>query len=90
MIILNGLNFPSELHTFLESSLAGLKNLVADGVLYSGQKQLMLKEEGHVVDAFGLGLVNSGAGEADGSHGGGLVVYEAVIGNLYSAAVVVH
>ncbi len=90
VVLLNGLDLPGELHTFLERSFAGLKNLVADWVLNSGQKQLMLKEEGHVVDAFCLGLGDGGAGEADSSHCVGLVVYEAVIGNLYSAAVVIH
>jgi hypothetical protein len=89
-VILNGLDLPGELHTLLERSFASLENLVAHGVLNSGQEKLMLEEEGHVVDALGLGLVDGGTGEADSSQCGGLVVYEAVIGNLYSAVVVVH
>jgi hypothetical protein len=89
-VILDGLNFPRELHALHECSLAGLKDLVADGVLDSGQEQLVLEEEGHVINALSLGLVDGGAGKSDDSHGGGLVVYEAVIGNLYPAAVVVH
>jgi hypothetical protein len=43
-IILNGLNFPGKLHALLECGLAGFQDLVADGVLDAGQKQLMLKK----------------------------------------------
>ncbi len=35
-------------------------------------------------------MSNSGAGESHGGHGGGLVIDEAVIGDLNSAAVIVH
>jgi hypothetical protein len=50
----------------------------------------VLEEQGHVVYSFGLSLVNGGAHESDDSHGGGLVVDKAIIGDLNSAAVIIH
>jgi hypothetical protein len=35
-------------------------------------------------------LGNGGAGESDGGHGGGLVIDKAVVGDLNSAAIIIH
>ncbi len=87
---MNGLDLPGKLHAFLEGGLASLQNLVLDGVLDTGQEQLMLEEQGHVVNALCFGLVDGGAGKPDGGHGGRFVVGEAVVGNLDPAAIIIH
>ncbi len=41
---MDGLNLPRKLHAFHERGLAGLEDLVVDGVLDSGQEQLLLEK----------------------------------------------
>ena len=86
---MDSLPFSSKLHALHEGGLPGLHALVTDRVLHTGQEQLVL-EKGHVVNSFGLSLDNSGNGKTDGSHGGRLVINEAIIGYLDPAAVVIY
>jgi len=90
MVILDGFNFTRKFHTFGKSSLTGFQNFVGDGVLDAGQEQLVLEKLCHFVDAFSLGLIDGGTSKPDGGHGGGLVVNEALVGDLDSAAIIVH
>jgi hypothetical protein len=93
VVIVDGLNFMSKLHALLECCLAGLQDSVVERVLDAGQKELMLEEQGHVVYSFGLHLGLGGIGgdgAPDGGHGAGLVIDEAVIGDLDPASEVVH
>jgi hypothetical protein len=79
VIIVNGLQLVGQLHAVLKGVLTGLYDLVADGILDASQEELVLEEEGHVLDALGLGLVHGGASQTDGGHGGGFVIHEAVV-----------
>ncbi len=93
VVIVNGLQLTGQLHAFLKAGFPGFYDFIADRVFEASQEELMLEEEGHVLDAlsFNLGLCSSGRNSRpDGGHGGGLVVHEAVVGNLDPAPEVVH
>jgi hypothetical protein len=93
MVVVDGLQFTGQLHAFLEAGFSSFYNLIADRILEAGQEELMLDEEGHVLDALGFnfGLCSSSRNSSpDGGHGGGLVVHKAVVGNLDPAPEIVH
>ncbi len=93
VIVMNGLQLTGQLHAFLERTFSSLDNLVTDRILEAGQEELVFEKESHVFDALGLNLSLSGSGgygASNSGHGGGLVVHEAVVGNLDPAAEVVH
>jgi hypothetical protein len=62
VIVVDGLQFTGQLHAFLEVGFTGLHNLIADRIFETGQEELVLEEEGHVLDTLGLdfGLCSSG------------------------------
>jgi hypothetical protein len=93
VVVVNGLLFVGQLHAFLKAGFPGFYDLIADRIFEANQEELMLEEEGHVLDALGFnfGLCSSGRNSSpDGSHGGRLVVHEAVVGNLDPAPEIVH
>jgi hypothetical protein len=82
VIILDGFQVAGSLDAFIEGGFGSLQDLVADAVLQAGQEELVFDKLEGVQNAFSLGLVDSGASESDGSHGGRLVVRKTLVGHL--------
>ncbi len=82
MVVLDGLQVAGDLDALGECVLGSLKHLVADAILQTGQKKMVLYKFEGVVDTFSFDVsCSSSYSGPDGSHGGGLFVCETLVGH---------
>ncbi len=60
VVVLNGLQVAGHFGALIEGGFFGLQNLIAEAILKSGKKQLVLDEFEGIRDAFGFGFGDGG------------------------------
>jgi hypothetical protein len=91
VVILDVLQVAGDLDALGEHILGSLKHLVADAILQTGQKKLMLYKLEGIVDTFCLNVSwGSSNGGSDSSHSSTLLVREALVAHLDAVHVVIN